>query len=275
MGLLETLSPILLGAAAAAPQPCQAIPGWDQIVSRDELRWIVIGEIHGSNEIPDIFADAVCLAAASRPVVVALEQPSVDQARIDAFLASDGGEASKLVFLDAVMWNMPMKDGRSSEAYFRLFDTLRQMKAAGRIEGVVAFQPSSFTAPPTPAEYEREMAELLQSAAGHDEMVIALVGNVHAMRTEVPFQQRYMAMAGNLPETETVTLNVIANGGSYWNCTGGPDQCGVKPSYSRGEERQRGVQLNSDESGPYSGVIYLGTATTASFPQGEAALESN
>ena len=264
MSLLAVLSPLLLATSTATPQPCSPIPGWEQVVARAETRWIVIGEMHGSNEVPELFSDAVCRTAQSRRVVVGIEQPAFQQDTINTFLASDGGEAARRLFLEAAMWNGPMKDGRSSEAFFRLFERLRQMKAAGIIEGVVAFQPTSFTAQPTPAEYERAMAEILLSAAGADATVVALVGNVHAMRTEVPFQGGYMAMAANLPKAETITLNVIGNGGEYWNCTEG--RCGANPYPNPPEPFPRGVELSPDEAGPYSGV---GTATTASPPQGD------
>lgn len=267
MGLLALLSPLVLASTVANTAPsCTEITGWEQILARDETRWIVIGETHGSNEVPELFTDAVCLTAQSRRVVVGVEQPAMNQEAIDAFLASDGEEAAQRAFLDATMWNQPMKDGRSSESMFRLFEKLRQMKAAGIIEDVVAFQPTAFTSRPTPAEVERAMAEILLSAAGADETVVALVGNVHAMRTEVPFQGGYMAMAANLPEGETITLNVIGNGGEYWNCM--RDRCGAHPVPSPPQAFKRGVDLSPDDAGPYSGVIYLGAPTTASPPQG-------
>src|SRR5690554_1179150 len=131
MSLLAVLSPLLLATSAATSQPCSQIPGWEQVLARAETRWIVIGEMHGSNEVPELFADAVCRTAQSRRVVVGIEQPASQQEAIDAFLDSDGGEAARRDFMEAAMWHGPMKDGRSSEAIFRLFERLRQMKAAG------------------------------------------------------------------------------------------------------------------------------------------------
>src|SRR5690606_452039 len=120
MSLLAVLSPLLLTASAATSQPCSPIPGWEQVLARAEARWIVIGEMHGSNEVPELFTDAVCRTAQSRRVVVGIEQPAIQQDAINTFLASDGGEAARRLFLEAAMWNGPMKDGRSSEAFFRL-----------------------------------------------------------------------------------------------------------------------------------------------------------
>ncbi|KRA80689.1 hypothetical protein [Altererythrobacter sp. Root672] len=272
MGLATAFSSFLLATAAPASPACLPVEGWDEVLADDQVRWIVIGEVHGSNEVPALFADVVCLTAQSRPVVVAVEQPASDQAAIDAFITSDGGAEAEHKFLSAVMWNMPMKDGRSSEAYFRLFETLRQMRAAGRISSVIAFQPTAFTARPTPAEYEKAMADLVRSAAQGGATVLALVGNVHAQRTEVPRGTPYMAMAGNLPAEATVTFNTRGEGGETWACIGDPNgapgkiDCGAHtagPVLGRARE----VELSSDPAGPYTGVIYLGAPTSASLPK--------
>lgn len=265
MSLIAALSPLLL-AAGAVPEPCNPIAGWEQVLADDEVRWIVLGEMHGTNEVPAAFADAVCLTARARPVVVAVEQPSSEQPAIDAFLASDGGEEAKRAFLAAPMWNFPMKDGRSSEAAFRLFETLRQMKAAGRIEAVAAFQPSRFDAQPTSAEIEKAMADLVLASARPGATVLVLTGNTHARRTEVPWEPRYLPMAGHLPRDSTVTINSVTAGGEAWTCSG-PDTCG--PNLLRGASggHSRGLSLGLTEGGAYSGVLHLGVPATASAPQ--------
>ena len=267
MPLLYLSALALSPAAPAAQIECQQIPNWENVLE-EQPRWIVIGEIHGSNEVPEAFANAVCLTAQLNPVVVAVEQPTFDQLAIDAFMQSDGGSAAQRAFLKAQIWNMEMKDGRSSEAYFRLFESLRRMRAAGLIEKVVAFQPSTFTSQPTPAEYEQAMADLLIAAAQPDTTVVALVGNIHAMRIEVPWQPTYMPMAGRLPREETVILNTSARGGAAWNCQGA-ETCGP---HSLGAtipgEALVGVELGVGE-GAYSGILHLGVPMTASPPKSE------
>ncbi|WP_156457730.1 DUF6624 domain-containing protein [Altererythrobacter sp. Root672] len=263
MGLFFALSPLVLAVGTPASMPCAPIPGWEQVVAKQEVRWIVIGEIHGTNEIPAAFVDAVCLTSITRPLVVALEQSSSDQVAIDEFIRSDGSAEATQRFRSAAMWNMPIKDGRSSEAYFRLFRTLRQMSSEGRIISVVAFQPSAFSERPTPAKYEEAMAELLKGAAAGDATVIALVGNLHAMLDETPWEPKYLAMAAHLPREATVTLNTVSDGGETWTCQGQPIKCGPYLTAPNGITRSRRVELGSDDSS-YSGVFYLGTSTTAS-----------
>jgi len=101
MSLIAALSPLLLAAAAPSGPPCNSIPGWEQLLAGDTSRIIVLGELHGSDEVPALLADAACLTGRTRPVVVAVEQPSSDQPAIDAFMESDCGEEAREAFLRA------------------------------------------------------------------------------------------------------------------------------------------------------------------------------
>ena len=275
MSLFAALSPLFLSVAAAGAGSCNAIPGWDQVLADEATRIVVLGEVHGSNEAPAVVADAACLTAQTRPVVVALEQPSLDQPVIDAFIASDGGEAAREAFLAAQMWHLPMKDGRSSEAYFGLFEKLRQMRAAGTIEAVIAFQPSAVMGQPSaqPSErpsqgiYEKAMADQLLAGTRPGTTVIALVGNIHAMLTESPFEPRFMPMATHLP-AGSVTLFVVPNGGETWSCQ--RDTCGANHAGGPRTPRERGVVLG-EGTPSYSGVLFLGVPATASPPQATGA----
>lgn len=255
----------LIFAASGSAVACRPIPGWDEILANPSARWLVIGETHGNNESPDIFADAVCLTAQVRPVVVAVEHPDADQAAIDAFLASDGGEAAMQAFLTADMWKTP--DGRASEATLRLFQRLRTMKQAGEIRAVIAFVPSRFARPYTQAEYEERMANRLEEAAGSDATMLVLTGNVHAARTEVPWEPHYLPMSGHLPISETVTLNIVTNGGSTWACQGQPVSCGPMDLPAGRAQVDRGVVLDPENGGPFSGKLGVGAAATASEPE--------
>jgi hypothetical protein len=265
-GFFLTAASLWAAAAGSAMGDCAPIPGWDEVLAREEVRWIVIGEMHGTAEIPQAFADAVCLTARERPVVVALEQPAFDQPLIDAWLVSDGGEAARRAFLAAQMWQGSMKDGRSSQATFELFDRLRHMHQAGQVRAVVAFvRPlvGSFTQ----AGHEEAMARGVAEAAVDGATVVALTGDGHARLGAVPWGDRYRAMASHLPPEQTVSLVAAGNGGEAWVCTGQPIECKAQPAY-RPAQHERGVVLGGHDEGSYSGTLRLGVATTASPPQG-------
>jgi hypothetical protein len=263
----------LLAATLVAPtvpisEPCKPIPSWNKVVSDKKIRWIVLGEMHGTNEMPEIFADAVCLTAEVSPTVVALELPATDQPRIDAYLESDGGPKAKQAFFEAYIWNSKVKDGRSSEAVFRLFEQLHRWHKVGKVLAVIAFQPVRLKEPPTSAEYERAMADIIEKNTPKGFRALVLVGNVHAMRTKVDFgPEPYLPMAGHLPRRNTLSLDISSNGvSSAWAC-GGQGQCGEMTFGRKGDEHARGLILTKKSNEWYDGQLFLGSVTTASVPQ--------
>lgn len=265
---------MLAGSSATVEHPsrdvsCQAIDGWDSLLAREQVRWIVIGEMHGNTESPAIFADAVCLTAQARPVVVALEMPSMAQPAIDAFIASDGSEDAQAAFLADPIWHYEFKDGRSSQAMFRLFQRLRAMRASGHIERVVAAMAIDPAGPPSRARHEELMAGAVAAAGAEGATVLMLVGNAHARLQPLGFGgEVYPPMAALLPADQTVTLNIENNDGETWACTGLPIACGpIANGRPDVLSDRREVRLDGTEGDAYSGKLFLGTATTASPPQ--------
>lgn len=269
MGLIATLLP-LLAAATAAGNACTPIAGLDEVLSTD-AKYVVLGEIHGTVESPAIFADAVCQSAAHGPVTVALELPETDRASLDAFLASDGSPEARAAFLGLPTWNAPMKDGRTSEAFMAMIERLRTLVQAGRVRSVVPFQPvfgpdNGFSS----ARYEQRMADLIVRESSPDGRTLVLVGNSHARLTEVNFRdESYLPMAAHLPSDTTVTLYIVGNGGSSWNCQRGSDgeiACAEHPVGSPPRPFERSVELEPIMDGAYSGVLGIGGDYSASPP---------
>lgn len=262
--------PLLLAAASPAEKPhCPPISGWQQVLAKKQARFIVLGEMHGTQEMPAIFADAVCLTAQKRTVVVALELPDTDQPQIDAWLKSDGGDAAKAALLAVPHWNGNFKDGRSSEALFALLERLRLFYAKGIIRSVVAFQPTNFKTAWANEEYEKAMAKRITDATPKGATALVLVGNVHAMRTmwERP-TYRYLPMAGHLPTRKTLSLNIQNDGGFMWACDGPkPENCGPRANGKQVGLTKREVTLTEKAGATYDGMLFLGTGTTASPPQ--------
>jgi hypothetical protein len=251
---------MLATALALALSPCPALPGVEALWAKP-VRWIVAGEKHGTAEAPAAYADLVCHAGSRRAVVAALEQPEADQPLIDAWIASDGGEAAKTALLKGRMWTSG--DGRSSFAYLALFERLRLMVREGRVSRVVAFQPEPGPRS-KPGDYEKAIAERLLAASADASMrVVVLVGNAHAMLTEVTWGPApYLPAAALLPREATLTLSIVANGGAAWNCT--QEGCGAHPFRGTPQSFPRGIVLGGD--GSWSGSLNLGVPATASPP---------
>lgn len=268
-------------AIATPPTSCPPLEGFTKVVAARQARWIVAGETHGTNEMPAMFANLVCLASRSAPIVVAVEQPEQDQAAIDAYLNSDGGTEAETAFLKATMWRAgqpsSFHDGRSSQAMFRLFQSLRQQYKQGRVLRVIAFEPSlryingAFRMPwlndkpVEQGEFEKRMAFLLRSGNSGTSKMLVLTGSAHTRRMPMNQSPNLQPMASFLPRNETVTLLLSSNGkGSAWNCL--EAGCGVHEVDERSLQK-RGVVPETRSNRPFSGTVYLGTPLTASTPQ--------
>ena len=264
---MSAFSILALLALVASSQPdrapCAAIPGAAALLTDRSVKTIVVGEMHGTNETPEAFADLVCLAAASgRRIVVALEHPTIEQPVFDRFMASDGGPAALLALTRSLEWHAPHPDGRTSVARLSLLRRLREMIARGQVARVVAVMPAIRL---SSADYERAMAANVSHAGGHDELVFVLVGNVHAML--VPWQpgggSSYLPMGADLPRASTRSLDATGNGGGAWVCM--PD-CGPHDLGPRQTNRPRGINLVAGEDRRYDGFLNLGVPTTVSPP---------
>jgi hypothetical protein len=264
----------ILATLAAATPACTPIDGAQALLEDKSIRWIVVGELHGTAESPDVFADLVCLAGkTNRRIVVALERSTTEQIDIDLYLKSDGGPAARAALTAGAMWRTEMQDGRSSRAYADMIGRLRSMSQAGLVDRVVMFQPNL---QPTyePARYEQEMARIVKNAASTpDALVLVLVGNTHARIKEVTFRDNppYMPMAGLLPRTETRTLYVAASGrGTAWNCImpqgAAKMECGAHPAISGAKDLPRGIGRATDPWQAYDADLYLDVPYTASPP---------
>lgn len=134
------------------------------------------------------------------------------------YLASDGSGQARLALLALPLWSAEMQDGRGSTAFLRLWDQLRRMKRAGKIRGVIASDVGRSTAPGQ--ERDASMAKAWTVITAPDDgIILALVGNVHAMRKPMTFSDQTIVTAGSLmPANRTITVNVVGDGGKAWNC---------------------------------------------------------
>lgn len=264
---LATLSLAPAQAGPATPAPvCEPFPGLEQLWTRPETRFVVFGEMHGTEETPGLFGEAVCAASRDRPVVVALEaQPELLAGAVSAYLASDGGPAARAALLAADHWNMPLTDGRSSMAMFRLFERLRELKATGRRIDVTYLMGAKPRGPQGYTEL-RYASVLLDAATEHpDALVLVLVGNFHASKTPSGMAGGAIPAVGLLPKDAVISLDRTREGGSAWNCQGPKPDCMAR-SFEAKETPPRGVTLYGENRDGYDGRFSFGAPTTASPP---------
>jgi uncharacterized iron-regulated protein len=182
--------------------PCGSIGGAQHVLERPNARYVIVGERHGTREIPAFFADLVCQVSQSSPVVVGLEIEAHQQAAIEAYLLSDGSPASRAALLREDHWRNP--DGRASAAMFALLERVRLLRRSGRQITVLAFM----VAAPDPDARERGMAEAwMRALRAHPRArLLALVGWVHAETQPIGFSP---AAASYLPPAQRLTLSYV------------------------------------------------------------------
>lgn len=201
---------------------------------------ILIGEVHGTEQIPAFTGGLVCsLLQAGRPVILALEMGGVEQPALNRYLDSSGNVSDRRALLSQGAWASPYKDGRTSEAMLALIESVRRLHRAGHQVGILATQSRDLglelsrdkgsRSPPSEAERrildrlnEHGMANNIAMAAlGYSGYtVVALTGNLHAstQRTEQPEDPQRQPM-GYLLKTMLPVFSIglkSTQGGSAW-----------------------------------------------------------
>ena len=219
-----TLALLLLVApvTAAANDAATLLEG---AIGRHSL--VLLGEMHGTQEIPAITGELVAHYARTQPVLLALEADAGDQLRLDRFLASDGGVTARAALLAGDHWQEPNHDGRDSAAMFALIEQVRQLRKAGASVDVVLIDAAG-----AGTRDERMAAAVRTAMAAHPgARALVLIGNVHAMTGEPP---EMIADGKPFVPPRTVAryrvdlrpFSVVfrAAGGTFWTCRGG--RCG-------------------------------------------------
>ncbi|MFC1640286.1 hypothetical protein ACFL3B_05950 [Gemmatimonadota bacterium] len=141
---------------------------------------ILFGEIHGAQELPALFGEAVCNTVASgHTVEVGFEVPQEEQASFDSFFASSGAPSDVDALLGTPFWQSDYQDGRRSRAIAGLLERLRQLRASGFPVSVFTFD---IAAGEETSEREKRMADYVAAHVRTHPAAITmtLVGEVHA-----------------------------------------------------------------------------------------------
>jgi hypothetical protein len=250
--------------ATTAAATCSSIQGADQIWSKTSLRWIWVGETHGSNETPAAFGNLVCNALSrGKRVTVALERPSSEQSALEGVLTAQDLSLAQKALLAEPGWRDGM-DGRASGAMLRLLISLRELRKQYPALHVFAME-----GPYTAAIGERDevmgQAVLSLKTAQPDDLIFVLSGNVHGMKNPI---FGYKTSAMYLPQQELVSLEATDRGGETWKNDG--DGCGVIPYGVADKDKTRPMGIYLDPGlapvGKVDGILALGVPLTASSP---------
>jgi len=198
------ISTIAAGQDSAPP----AVEQGSGLVPAPSGQVLVLGELHGTREIPAYFLALVRRAARGRGVVVGLELP----AEAGQLRCAARGRAALPAY-----WARPSQDGRTSRAMRDLICALRARSLARRVRIVFLDDPGRRQGFDAPA------AERFSAAfTGRPAVGLILTGSYHARNVDgaLAFHLRRLGLSVR-------TVMTSAPAGEAWYC-GADRSCGVQ-----------------------------------------------
>ena len=187
-------------------------------------RLVLLGEFHGTREIPRLVGELVAGYAAEGPVELALEIPRTEQASLDRALNARTSAAARSLLLARDWWNAhdDRHDGRRSHDMLDLVERLRILRERGRDVAVLAYDVPADAHRDDAERRDRAMAARLRAEylARPRTRLLVLAGNVHAMLerpADVPPQMQ-RPMGSDLRDLDPVSVRISARSGESWAC---------------------------------------------------------
>lgn len=265
---------LVTGCAGVTPpiKPRCAPPlGWEAAAERAEGRILTFGELHGTDQGPDLVAEYVCAAAADRGgrTVMAVEIGEEWRDELEIALGS-ASPSEALVAAMGDFWSG--LDGRSSKAVLRFLIRMAELRRAGLDIDVVPFANFSAEAIEAlrergdPALIERDYARRIIAISEGAQRTIVMVGNFHAAKAQGqhPFVT-YAPMASYFDDS-AVSLDISHDGGTSWNMLSENDAGArqTKASILQPTERRHPHIALDEELLPYfDGYFYVGPLTAS------------
>ena len=198
-------------------------------------RLLVLGELHGTAQIPALAARLATAYAEQGPLTLALEVPHTEQPAIDRYLDSDGGDGAWRALAGTPFWLVrdDQHDGRRSVQMRQLVEVVRALRAQGAAVGVLAYDVGKDEADAHDHHWRdaRMAANLRAAAAQQPGVLLVLSGNVHAMRTRpswAPAELQRAPMTSLLLDLEPFAVNITAASGHFWGCM--KERCQALPA---------------------------------------------
>lgn len=243
--ILISLLFTFVGSASATTEAI--VQAGDQLrAAAGDSRVIVLGEMHGTTETPQLVQALAESYARTGPVLVALEIWDSENEAISAYLSSTGDQAARTHLRQQPFWQVDAEhnDGRRTECMLGLLDSLRAMRAQGRDIAVLPYDPRALMDGEQRSR-DRMMADHIRAAFTglQNSRLIMLTGNRHAMLKVPAFigAGNMDSAAGYLLDLHPFTVNIAARAGNFWGCMNG--QCGPQS-----------IPTSDVQNGPPSGM---------------------
>lgn len=257
----------------------EAIEGADLVIRAGGT--ILIGEIHGTWEIPIVVASLVRLASdKGLETVLCIELSGSEQSQINDFVSSDGGPAAVHALLSGPHWNNP--HGLASVGMFAMLELIRTLHAGGESVRVIAMDldewfPQGELLLLSTEELSKELAlrrdsHMAQSVIqarkeSPDALFIVFAGNVHTnVNKGAPWDDTFDTyvpmghlMIQKIPDL--VSLNVETAGRETWSTT--DQSSGPTMRYGKDCGDRPFIEMNVNADSGYHGRLYVGPVTAA------------
>lgn len=215
---LAATDPAQISPSASTSYSCGNFDGIDRVLDQSDgkRRFIIVGEAHGTVQVPLLFEKLVCNASSREPVNVLLELRKGATAAVQRYVASDGSPGARRALFDDEIWDPKWADGRSSEAIFKLVEALRGMKHSGLDIEVYCTQPDDRPrADQFYGEVWRAADWALIAAQRPNALNLILVGSAHAALNDNR-NLRFLPAAAHLRPSDVLAIGPFPEGGAQW-----------------------------------------------------------
>lgn len=190
-----------------------------------DRRLVLLGEKHGTREVPILVGELLDVWSRSGPVTLGLEIPRDEQPVLDRYLASPGDNDARTKLLSSPFWSIErgdQHDGRRSHDMLALIERIRVLHNQGRNVHLLAYDRHSADKMDHHGR-DRAMAERVAGAHRSQRRVrvVVLAGNVHAMlrRPASAPPQMQLSMGWHLRDRDPFAIDIVAQSGHFWGCT--------------------------------------------------------
>lgn len=162
----------LLVAGPATTTDAMAGAGTNAVPAQDRLHPLLAGEIDDARET---LAQLVSMLrqGSGKPWLLGLGIPCREQARIEAFLRSEGDARDRAVLSAGASWTRDSSDGHGGSAVLPLIDVVRVLRRGGRDIRVVCFDDGAGNG--DSADCDTRMAAALRTALAKERNQCAVI----------------------------------------------------------------------------------------------------
>lgn len=235
---------------------------------------ILFGELHGTNEVPEFFLNAVCHSLKyTAKTYVFLEKFKDEQSYISDYLNTQNASISSLIHKQP-SWRRKLQDGRRSDAIAALLVQLKALKQQGANIEVIAVAPTS-------AQYKKGMTKAQAMAQNVRETIalskdkqalyLGLFGRTHVRVDKISRNEdtpKKPAMGYLLKDLNILSLEVKHLEGTSWVCYPGkntPFECGSKERKANSEKwtLASNIMMYDTLINGYHGSFFVGVISSS------------